>query len=132
MRSKRFNKQTQINVLVNIKRFLRDHHCIFGSIWNFRIFFRESVRKNKPTPLKVTGNGVDDGVRTHDHRNHNPGLNNLNRTGGSTTPFLGERQNLNLRPPAPQAGALPKLLLFNKWRNGRDSNPRPWRSRPVF
>ena len=71
MRSKRFNKQTQINVLVNIKRFLRDHHCIFGSIRNFRIFFRESVRKNKPTSLKGTGNGVDDGARTHDHRNHN-------------------------------------------------------------
>ena len=74
MRSKRFNKQTQTNVLVNIKRFLCDYHCIFGTLFG-------SVRKNKPTPLKATGNGVDDGVRTHDHRNHNPGLNNLNRTG---------------------------------------------------
>ncbi len=74
MRSKRFNKQTQINVLVNIKSFLHDYHCIFGSIRKFRIFFRESVRKNKPTPLKATGNGVDDGARTHDHWNHNPGL----------------------------------------------------------
>ena len=64
MRSKRFNKQTQINVLVNIKRFLRDYHCIFGTLFG-------SVRKNKPTPLKAIGNGVDDGARTHDHRNHN-------------------------------------------------------------
>ena len=74
MRSKRFDKQTQTNVLVNIKRLLRDYHCIFGK-------YSESVRKNKPTPLKATGNGVDDGARTPDHRNHNPGLNNLNRTG---------------------------------------------------
>ena len=74
MRSKRFDKQTQTNVLVNIKRLLRDYHCIFGK-------YSESVRKNKPTPLKATGNGVYDGARTHDHRNHNPGLNNLNRTG---------------------------------------------------
>ena len=61
MRSKRFDKQTQTNVLVNIKRLLRDYHCIFGK-------YSESVRKNKPTPLKATGNGVDDGARTHDHK----------------------------------------------------------------
>jgi hypothetical protein len=38
---------------------------------------------------------------------------------------VGRAAGFEPAPPAPQAGALPKLLLFNKWRNGRDSNPRP-------
>ena len=55
-----------------------------------------------PDSYPATESGVDDGTRTRDGRNHNPGLYQLSYVHHRRTPDLRwrARQESNLQPPA--------------------------------
>src|ERR1700688_3702313 len=62
----------------------------------------KTIRTTNPTRDPATKSGVDDGTRTRDGRNHNPGLYQLSYVHHRRTPDLGwrARQESNLQPPA--------------------------------
>ena len=89
--------------------------------------------------------GVDDGTRTHDDWNHNPGLYQLSYahhcyklytpncqlTGQNGAPGRTRTCNPRLRRPVLYPVELRALRKFRNWSGWRDSNPRPTAPKAV-
>ncbi len=69
-----------------------------------------------PRPGRIEKYGVDDGARTHDNRNHNPGLYQLSYV----------HHKLSGIPPVISQPSVNKKTCHNRvWRARQDSNLRP-------